>query len=176
MDNNELYHYGVLGMKWGVRKDRGGDSSKRSLGNRYHSSSARRIQRDADDLRKHGYTTEADAVQKVADKQKQKAINSQRKADSKRFRTNMKERPPAHDDYKKAHSKKPVREMSDAELRERINRLDMEKRYRDLEPGTKNRGKRYINSIIKTGTTVATLTGTALTIYNNADKIRKLVK
>ena len=66
--------------------------------------------------------------------------------------------------------------MSDAELRERINRLDMERRYRDLEPDAKNRGKRCVNSIIKTGTTVATLTGTALTIYSNADKIRKLVK
>ena len=123
MNNNELYHYGVLGMKWGVRKSRGGGVSNTG---------------------RRGRTT--------------------------------KERPPAHDDYKKAHSKKSVREMSDAELRSRINRLDMERRYRDLEPDTKNRGKRCVNSIIKTGTTVATLTGTALTIYSNADKIRKLVK
>ena len=123
MDNNELYHYGVLGMKWGVRKSRGGGVSKTG---------------------RRGRTT--------------------------------KERPQAHEDYKKAHSKKPVREMSDAELRERINRLDMEKRYRDLKPNTKNSGRRYVNDIIKTGTTIATITGTALTIYSNADKIRKLVK
>ena len=123
MDNNELYHYGVLGMKWGVRKDRGGGVSKTG-----------------------------------------------------RRRKSVKERPPAHEDYKKAHSKKSVREMSDAELRSRINRLDMERRYQELNPSIKNRGRKYVNSIIKTGTTVATLTGTALTIYSNADKIRKLVK
>ena len=123
MNNNELYHYGVLGMKWGVRKSRGGGVSKTG----------------------------------------------------RRGRT-AKERPPAHEDYKKAHSKKPVREMSDAELRSRINRLDMERRYQELNPSAKNRGRKYVNSIIKTGTTIATATGTALTIYSNADKIRKLVK
>ena len=123
MDNNELYHYGVLGMKWGVRKSRGGGVSKTG---------------------RRGKTT--------------------------------KERPPAHEDYKKAHSKKSVREMSDAELRSRINRLDMERRYQELNPSAKNRGRKYVNSIIKTGTTIATATGTALTIYSNADKIRKLVK
>ena len=123
MDNNELYHYGVLGMKWGVRKSRGGGVSKTGRRGRL-----------------------------------------------------IKERPPAHEDYKKAHNKKTVREMSDAELRSRINRLDMERRYQELNPSAKNRGRKYVNSIIKTGTTIATVTGTALTIYSNADKIRKLVK
>jgi len=30
MNNNELKHYGVLGMKWGVRKDRRRSTSKRT--------------------------------------------------------------------------------------------------------------------------------------------------
>ena len=174
MENNELYHYGILGMKWGVRKDRGGDSSKRSLGNRYRSASARRIQRDADDLRKHGYVTEADAVQKVADKQKQKATNSQRKADSKRFRTNM-EKTQVHEDYARAHSKKSVKTMSDAELRNRINRLQMEKQYKELSGASVNKGKKFASRVLKDVKTVNDVINTGFSTYSNVTRIRKLI-
>lgn len=76
MSNNELMHYGVLGMKWGKRKT--------SLGNRYHSRAARSVQKDADELRKSGRESEAKAVQKVADKHRAKAVASQKKYDIKR--------------------------------------------------------------------------------------------
>lgn len=74
--NGELYHYGVKGMKWGRRKN------YKTLGNRFHSRSAKKIQADADNLRKHGYKEEADAVQKVADKKRAKAAASQAKYES----------------------------------------------------------------------------------------------
>lgn len=81
---DELMHYGVKGMKWGVHKSR--TTHRSSFGNRYHSKAANSVQKDADDLRKHGYEAEADAVQKIADKHRQKASESQRKANSKRER------------------------------------------------------------------------------------------
>lgn len=81
---DELKHYGVLGMKWGVHRSK--TSHNPSIGNRYHTKAAKSVQKDADDLRKHGYKAEADAVQKVADKHRQKASESQRKANAKRER------------------------------------------------------------------------------------------
>ena len=64
---DELRHYGVLGMKWGVRRAARLERASAASG------------RDAQDLRKHGYTKEADAVQKVSNKsaEKAKAIRSQ---------------------------------------------------------------------------------------------------
>lgn len=120
MDQNTLMHYGILGMKWGVRR------SKAQLA---------------------------------------RARGSKSKSSSEEV----------SEDYKKAHSSKSIKSMSDAELRNRLNRLQMEQQYTKLNPGTVNRGKDIASKILKAGTTVATVTTTALTIYNNADKIRKIV-
>ena len=92
--DNYLAHYGVLGMKWGVRKDKTKGS-----------------------LRKRKST-------------------------------------PVHDDYRKAHSGKSVKSMSDSELRSVNNRLQMEKQYRDLTRQT-SIGKKVVNTLIKTAGTIA---------------------
>ena len=76
MNNTEyLQHFGVKGMKWGVRRARKASSASA---------------RDAANLRKYGYTKEADAVQKVSDKQRRKADDLQRKLDSRRDVRNSK--------------------------------------------------------------------------------------
>lgn len=91
--DNELYHYGVLGMKWGVRKSRGGSSK----------SGGRR-----------------------------------------RSKTET-----VHEDYAKAHSKKSVKQMSDAELRSRINRLQMEKQYSQLNQRQVSAGEKFAKDILR---------------------------
>lgn len=70
---DELSHYGIKGMKWGVRRYQKKDGSLTSAGKSRYRRAADSAQRDADDLRKHGYTKEADAVQAVANKNRQKA-------------------------------------------------------------------------------------------------------
>lgn len=119
MDDTTLKHYGVLGMKWGVKR-----GNKLAVGSK---------------ISKKGGTDNA------------------------------------HEDYKKAHDSKNAKTMSDKELRERLNRLQMEQQYSKLKSSDINRGKQYLDKIVKAGTTVATVTTTGLTIYNNIDKIKSII-
>lgn len=125
--DNELYHYGILGMKWGVRRFQNKDGSLTPRG-----------------------------------KSRKKSKGSDI---------------PTHEDYAKVHNKKSVKSMSDAELRARLNRLQMERNYQSLIGDVDvSRGKTIANGILKAATTVATVSGTALTLYNNADKIKNIIK
>ena len=103
-DSYELYHHGVKGMKWGVRR------SPSQLGH------------------------------KTGTKRKKKPSE------------------PIHEDYKKAHSKKSVSSMSDAELRNRNNRLQMERQYAQLTKKN-SKGKKIVSGLIATAGTIAAAEG-----------------
>jgi hypothetical protein len=72
-----------------------------------------------------------------------------------------------HEDYKKAHDSKNVKAMSDAELRARLNRLNMEKQYSQMNSTRVQRGRQVLNTTIKVAGTVAAASTTAITIKNN---------
>lgn len=90
-------------------------------------------------------------------------------------RKRIKSETPPHEDYTKAHSKKSVKSMSDTELRNRINRLNMERQYNKISPNKVAKGQQYVSKAIKAGVTVASLSGTAITLYNNYEKIKKII-
>lgn len=81
-----------------------------------------------------------------------------------------------HEDYKKAHDKKSVKDMSDAELRNRNNRLQMEQQYANLTK-KKSRGKQVVDAFVSTAGTITAVMG-AYATYKKvgsllADKIAK---
>jgi len=51
----------------------------------------------------------------------------------------------------------------------------MERQYSQLSESNVSKGKEYIQKVIKTGTTIAAVTTTGLTLYNNAEKIKKII-
>lgn len=75
----------------------------------------------------------------------------------------------SHEDYRRAHDKKSVKQMSDKELRERNNRLQMEKQYADLTR-KKGTGKKVIQAFISTAGTITAVAGAYATYKGLADK------
>ena len=100
MDNNELYHYGILGMKWGIRR------TPSQLGHRI----------------------------------KQRKVEKQRKENLAKARQARAE----HQKKLKSGKLKP-KDMTEAELRKEIQRLQLEKQYMDLKRDTssQNKGKTF---------------------------------
>ena len=82
----------------------------------------------------------------------------------------------SHEDYKKSHTSKSVKSMSDAELRSRVNRIQMERQYSQLSETNISQGKAFAQKVLKSATTVATVTTTAITLYNNYEKIKGIVE
>ena len=68
-------------------------------------------------------------------------------AGKKRERNNSDEQ--VHEDYNKAHNSKSVKNMSDAELRNRLNRLQMEKQYKQLSSNDTKKGKEFVSKSLK---------------------------
>ena len=107
--NNELYHHGILGMRWGIRR------TKSQLG--YKTGNGKKGQSDDSDV-------------------EAKTASSGKSGGSKQS--------------------KSISNMTDDELRDHINRLQMERQYLDLQrqissytPQQISKGKRFMKSMEK---------------------------
>lgn len=78
----------------------------------------------------------------------------------------------SHEDYKRAHDSKNVRSMSDAELRARLNRLNMEEQYSRLNPSSVSRGGAAIKTALAVVGTVSTAAATAIKLRKQYGIIR----
>ena len=115
---DELYHYGVLGMKWGVRRYRNKDGTLTSAGKK---------------KRKEDSKETSNKRSKVSSNITKSSKSALSKGNTQRS--------------------KSLKEMSDDELKAKIERLNLENRYKELmrssNPPKSSEGKIFVKNILK---------------------------
>lgn len=140
----ELKHYGIKGMKWGVRRFQNSDGSLTSEGRkRYNGNDLKEAQKKVDKGKAMVDGVKKTRV-KAAEKQHEKKIK---------------------DDLSK---------MSDQELRDIVNRLNMEERYtRVMKSRGVEAGKNRVDKILEYAGTALTIGSSALSIMIAIKELQK---
>ena len=173
MNQNELYHHGVKGMKWGVRRYQNSDGTLTNAGrNRY-----------ARDAREKEYNKYDESTGKYY-KQSKKSGRSDLEFDAKRYAKEDTERTKrlvdssrtatnelrnanrsAMDKAKKNRPKMDLSSMTDKEMRDQINRALLEKQYSDMfAPQKVSKGREVADNILENAGSVLAITSSALGI------------
>lgn len=137
-DDNELYHHGVKGMKWGVRR------TPAQLGHDTGGVDLQKAKKKVDAA--NTIVNETRNINNNVSKKQSKKVQKQKMAE--------------------------VKSMSDKELRERVNRLNMEQQYIRMSSEQMNAGRANVNSVLNSVGTVITVTNSALAIALAVQKLK----
>lgn len=140
-----IKHHGVKGMRWGVRKDRYGQPTKKKRG--YDKTTAnygktKDILNSSSSIAREGGKT-IDAIDGMRERSASKKV------------------------------RKGLASMTDAELKAKVNRLNMEKQYSDLTSADRGRGSYYLGNMLDIVGSVTAIGASAVGI---AVAIRQLKK
>lgn len=145
MENNELQHWGVKGMKWGVRRYQNKDGTLTPAGKKRYAAEMERLEKESKILaNKQRTKTQLDKLDA-----KRREIEEQKKA--------LKGEKPKIEKTVIKPEKKKLKDLSNEELESAIARLKLEKSYKELvneinnpsRPGGNNQGKGQNNTTDK---------------------------
>ena len=170
MDNKELYHWGVKGMKWGVRRYQNADGSLTAAGKKRYYQEA-----DAGHYDKEGYNGTRYKTTKKGKKEvlyadpnkwaKDDLSANKRVADETANMANKLKQINDNSLRNRPKAKMDLSNMTDQQMRSEINRAILERQYNDMfAPQRKARGREFASKTLEIAGTVLAVGGSALNI------------
>lgn len=146
MENLELTHWGIKGMKWGRRRYQNKDGSLTPAGKKRYEEELKKLTSEERVLKK-----------KLATKAKLNKLEALKKSNEEKAKS-LKSKDNDHtEDTVPKKVKKSHKKMSEAELNDRIKRLELEEKYVNLNKSTTTKGKAFMETVLqKSGENLAT--------------------
>lgn len=166
MENSTLQHHGIIGMKWGVRRYQNKDGSLTPAGKKR--SASRRTSDMSDEeitakLKRYNLEKAYDKMEKESGKNS-KMEKTKKVMDAS---SNLVNQAKSLSKNSQAKPKMDLSSMTDQQLRERINRANLERQYNDLfgsEAATVSKGRQFINNTLDVAGTVLAIGSSSLGI------------
>lgn len=146
---NNIYHYGVLGMKWGIRRYQPYPKGQGHKGTFLDKKKKQYI--NATENKKKYQQKKRAALKTVVNTPKNAAKKIKNKAEVKKT------------------PKEDIKKLSDVELRERVNRMNLEQQYSKLSSGKTSKGK-------SAATKVLTVAGTGVAVSYTSKAMTKTIE
>ena len=124
MSNTELYHHGVKGQRWGIRRYQNKDGSLTSYGKRRYAKELAKLEAEKKRVRQQEQTAK-----------KMKKLDDMRKDLDERKKALNPDDTPESAKQQKAPSvpkKRKLSELSNEEIQAKIDRMNLENKYKEL--------------------------------------------